>query len=34
VWSAAAAQTLAEWERRRERLWLELDFAFADILTW
>lgn len=30
----AAAQTLAEWERRRQRLWVELDFAFADIITW
>lgn len=29
----AAAQVLAEWERRREKLMQELDFAFADVLT-
>lgn len=29
----AAAQVLAEWDRRREKLMDELDFAFADVLT-
>lgn len=30
----AAAQMVAEWDRRRDKLWQELDFAFADVLTW
>lgn len=30
----AVAQTIAEWERRKEKLWKELDFAFADVITW
>lgn len=30
---AAVAQSLAEWDRRREKLFNELDFAFADLLT-
>lgn len=29
-----AAQMAAEWDRRRGKLWQELDFAFADVLTW
>lgn len=29
----AAAQLLAEWDRRREKLMAELDYAFADTLT-
>jgi len=34
VVGTAAAQTLAEWERRKDNLWKELDFAFADVMTW
>lgn len=30
----AIAQTIAEWERRKEKLWKELDFALADVITW
>lgn len=30
----AVAQMIAEWDRRGEKLWKELDFAFADVLTW
>ncbi len=30
----AVAQLVAEWDRRRDKLWQELDFAFADVLTW
>ena len=25
---------IAEWRRRKDRLWSELDFAVADVLTW
>jgi hypothetical protein len=32
--SAAVAQVLAEFSQRKDRLLSELDFVFADVLTW